>query len=412
MRRDEAVDAGELAGTALGELAEVARDVHRAVAGRIFDAVGALTAGASEPVRLTHDGIAGLVYAATRVGVRYGPVAGGLATAALRPRTAPSLHDEPRGRAVLGAVSGFWGDRIAAAQPALAPELRLRLHGHPLRRLAGNLAADAADADVTGRLVVFLHGLCETDRVWSYAAEARWGDPTATYGSRLRAEAGWTPVYANFNTGVHISANARELADRLDEVVAQWPVEVEEIALVGHSLGGLVARGAAEHAVDTGLPWSGRLRQIVSLGTPHHGAPLERFANWGSHQLARLPETRPFADWLNRRSVGIKDLRYGALTEDDWTGFDPDELLTDRCGVPRLLPGVTYAAVSATLSRDPHGPFAHDLLVTHRSAHGAGTTRAIPFEADRTMHVGGGRHHFDLLADPQIYAQLLAWLEK
>lgn len=412
MRRDEAVDAGELAGTALGELTEVVRDVHRAIAGRVFTATDRLTGGGSAPVRLAHDGIAGLVYTATRVGLRYGPVVGGLATAALRPPAAPSVHDEPRGRAVLGAVSGFWGDRMTTDQPALAPQLRLRLHEGPLRRLPGNLTADAAEAEppATGRLVVFLHGLCESDRAWSYAAAKRWGDPDGTYGSLLRDAAGWTPLYATFNTGVHICANARELAEWLDAVVAGWPVEVTEVALVGHSLGGLVARGAAEHAHDAGLAWLGHLRQVVMLGTPHLGAPLERFANWGSHQLARLPETRPVAAWLNRRSVGIKDLRYGALAEADWAGFDPDELLTDHCAPPRLLPGVAYSAVSATLSREPRGPLAHDLLVTHRSAHGAGTRRAIPFEAGRTLHVGGGRHHFDLLADHQVYEQLLTWL--
>jgi pimeloyl-ACP methyl ester carboxylesterase len=226
----------------------------------------------------------------------------------------------------------------------------------------------------------------------------------------LRDADGWTPIYVNFNTGLHISENGRELAEQLEDLVAQWPVEVREIALVGHSLGGLVVRSAAHQAEAMQSKWIEPLRHVVGLGTPHLGAPLERFANWGSHRLARLPETRPFAVLLNRRSVGIKDLRYGALLEEDWVGFDPDELLTDHCTEAKLLPGVAYSVASATLSREPEGLFATDLLVQHSSAHGIGKVRSIPFDRSRTFHLGGRKHHFDLLADKQVYDQLRSWL--
>jgi hypothetical protein len=149
---------------------------------------------------------------------------------------------------------------------------------------------------------------------------------------------------------------------------------------------------------------------VVGLGTPHLGAPLERFANWGTHRLARLPETRPFATLINQRSVGIKDMRYGAMLEEDWVGFDADELLTDHCTPAVLLPGVAYSVASATLSREPHGLFAHDLLVQHSSAHGIGKVRSIPFDQSRTFHLGGRKHHFDLLADQRVYDQLRSWL--
>jgi pimeloyl-ACP methyl ester carboxylesterase len=221
---------------------------------------------------------------------------------------------------------------------------------------------------------------------------------------------GWTPVYVNFNTGLHVSANARELADLLEQLVAAWPVPVTEIALVGHSLGGLVARSAAHQADALGHAWRRPLRHVVGLGTPHLGAPLERFTNWGTHHLGRWPETRPFAALLNRRSVGIKDLRYGALLEEDWLGFDPDELLTDHCTEATLLPGVAYSVASATLSREPEGIFATDLLVQHGSAHGIGKVRSIPFDRARSFHLGGRKHHFDLLADQQVYDQLRGWL--
>jgi hypothetical protein len=406
MRSDEVRDAGRLAGTALGELADLAQEVHRAVAGRLFTLAGR----PGEPIRLMHDGIAAIAYGSTRLGVRYLPPVAGAVAGAFRDPGAGSAHDTETGRFVIGAVNGFWGDRIAADQTSLAPQMRMRLHGGPLRRIPANLAADAGRrGDATGRLVVFVHGLCETDLCWSFAAERRWGDRTCTYGSMLR-EDGWTPLYLNFNTGQHISQNALELADQLEELVAAWPVPVTEIALVGHSLGGLVARSAAQQGEAHGHAWIRPLRHVVGLGAPHLGAPLERFANWGTHRLGRWPETRPFATWLNRRSVGIKDLRYGALLEEDWVGFDPDELLTDHCTDAVLLPGVAYSVASATLSREPHGIFATDLLVQHSSAHGIGKVRSIPFDRSRTFHLGGRKHHFDLLADRQVYDQLRSWL--
>jgi pimeloyl-ACP methyl ester carboxylesterase len=407
MRSDEMRDAGSLAATALSDIAVLAQGVHKAVAGRLFGLAGKH----AEPIRLVHDGIAALAYGSTKLGVKYLPPAAGLVAATLQDPTAESAHDVPRGRFVLGAISGFWGDRIAEEQSALAPQMRMRVHGGPLRHVPANLAADAAEAGgVTGRLVVFLHGLCETDMCWSFAAEKRWGDRTCTYGSMLRSDDRWTPLYLNCNTGVHISANGLELAEQLEELVHLWPVKVTEIALVGHSLGGLIARSAAHQGHQLEHSWVQPLRHVVGLGTPHLGAPLERFTNWGTHRLGRLPETRPLATWLNQRSVGIKDLRYGATVEEDWLGFDPDELLTDRCTPATLLPGVAYSVASATLSREPEGLLAHDLLVQHSSAHGIGKVRSIPFDRERTFHLGGRKHHFDLLADSMVYGQLRTWL--
>jgi pimeloyl-ACP methyl ester carboxylesterase len=405
MRPDEMRDAGALAGTALSEIAEVARDMHKAIAGRLFGLAGR----PGEPIKLFHDGIAAIAYGSTRLGVKVLPTAAGLVGSLVHDENAPSVHDAPRGRFVLGALNGFWGDRIATERDTLAPQLRVRLHEGPLRRVPANVAYDAKDT-ATGKLVVFAHGLCETDLCWWFGAEKRWGDAHTTYGSQLRAESGWTPLYLNYNTGVHISANGHEIDWLLDSIVAEWPVPVEEIAIVGHSLGGLVARSAAHQAHERDAVWVRKLTHVVGLGAPHMGAPLERFANWGTHRLARHPETLPLAQWINRRSVGIKDLRYGAFLECDWSGHDADELLTDRCQDAELVPGVAYSSVSATLSREPAGIFAHDLLVQHTSANGRGKVRSIPFEEARSFHIGGGKHHFDLLCDPTVYEHLRDWL--
>ncbi|HEU5005797.1 MAG TPA: hypothetical protein VFT67_02435 [Jatrophihabitantaceae bacterium] len=274
--------------------------------------------------------------------------------------------------------------------------------------MPANVAFDAR-ADASGRLAVFVHGLCESDRAWWLAAARRYGDPDVTYGSLLRADHGWSPLYLSYNTGLHVSDNGEQLAAMLEALAAAWPVPIDEIALIGHSMGGLVVRSAACQAHEHNQDWVRSLRHVFVLGSPNTGAPLERLVNAGTHALARLPETRPFATWLNRRSVGIKDLRYGAVARADWYDHDPDERLIDRCAPAMLLDGVTYSAASATLSRRADGRFAHDLLVQHTSAHGVHPTRRIAFEPDHLLHVGG-RNHFDLLNDPQVYAHLCRWL--
>ncbi|HLY33603.1 MAG TPA: hypothetical protein VKQ07_03655 [Jatrophihabitantaceae bacterium] len=406
MRADELRASGALLGTELDGVTVLVRDVHRAVATRVFGLFGA----AAVPARLMHDGIAAIAYSATRVGVRVVPPVVGAGIAASRDGATASAHDVPKQRFALGALNGFRGDRLAAtrAHRPLATSMRVRTHDGPLRRITPNVAFDAREA-ATPKIVVFVHGLCETDLCWWFGAARHWGDAGATFGSKLRDDEGWTPLYVHYNSGLHVSANGRELSAQLESLVDRWPVRVDEIALVGHSMGGLVVRSAAHQANEARLRWVRSLTHVVGLGAPHLGAPLERLVSRGTHAMSRRPETKPFADWLNRRSVGIKDLRHGAFLEADWQGFDPDTCLDDRCTDAALLPGVLYSMASATLSARPDGVWAHDLLVQRASAHGVGPARSIPFDPQRTFHIGG-KHHFDLLCDPLVYAKLREWL--
>lgn len=404
MQPAEIRDGTALLGTTLAEVADLARDVHKAVARRAFGLLGPV----ARPVRLIHDAISATAYASTRLGLRAIPaLAGTVVAERTAPRTA-TLSDDPRGHFALSALNGFWGDRLAQQRPALAPALSLRTHGGVLRRVPRNVVHDL-DAP-TGKLVIFVHGLCENERYWWFGAQRQWDDPSVTYGSKLRDDDGWTPMYVHYNTGLHISDNGRLLADYLETLVHAWPVPVTRIALVGHSMGGLTTRAAAQFATDHDHTWVSALRHVVGLGTPHLGAPLERWVNAGTHAMVRLPETRPFAAWLGRRSVGIKDLRHGAVAEADWFDIDPDDRL-DHCTPAMLLPGVVYSMVSATLSQRPDGRFAHDLLVAHASAHGVGRpdSRRIEFAVDRLFHVGR-RTHFHLLNDAVVYGRLRSWL--
>ena len=194
--------------------------------------------------------------------------------------------------------------------------------------------------------------------------------------------------------------------------MAEWPVEVEEVALVGHSMGGLVSRSACHIAALDGAAWVRTVRHVVSLGSPHLGAPLEQAVHVLSAGLAGLPETRPFANFLRRRSGGIRDLRQGSLVDDDWRDCDPDALGAAACAEVPLLEGATHCFVSATITRShrhPLGRLLGDTLVLVPSATGRSRTRKLGFEAEYGLHVGA-THHIALLNHPAVYEKLHAWL--
>lgn len=370
--------------------------IHQAVAGRVFRAVGP---GAAV-VRPVHEGITRGVYAGLGLGAR---ALGMAAQAAVGRRDGPMLSTTPRGSAVIAAVTGLRGDALEADGSPLCQPMAVRVNGQPVA-----LDRDAlreAFPEATPRIVVFLHGLMETEFSWSLGSKE-------TYGERLARELGCTPVYVRFNSGRHISENGRSLSELMRELVAAWPGGAEEIALVGHSMGGLVTRSACCHASQDDADWVGLVRNSVSLGSPHMGAPLEQAVHVLSAGLATLPETRPFANFLRRRSGGIRDLRQGSLVDEDWRGRDPDALRAAACAEVPLLEGATHCFVSATITRSgrhPLGRLLGDTLVLVPSASGRSRTRRIPFDEEYGMHVGGATH-FALLNHPAVYERLRDWL--
>jgi pimeloyl-ACP methyl ester carboxylesterase len=274
-------------------------------------------------------------------------------------------------------------------------------------------ALAAAFPQATPRLAVFVHGLVETDDSWRLPPMSRGAGVRRTYGERLHDELGYTPLMLRYNTGRHISDNGRSLSALLEAVVEGWPVPVEEIALVGHSMGGLVARSACHCGEEEGRRWTGHVRHVFTLGSPHLGSDLEKGVSVLGWALGRVPETRPLARLVNRRSVGIKDLRYGAIAELDWKGHDPDEFLRDRCHEIPFLAGAAYYFIGVTLSPGPVGRVLGDLLVRLPSASGRGRDgcRSIPFEVDNGRHLEG-LTHFDLLNHPAVYDQMRDWLTR
>jgi pimeloyl-ACP methyl ester carboxylesterase len=242
---------------------------------------------------------------------------------------------------MLGALNGLIGDELHAADSPLAIEM----------------AAAKVSEPRLPNVLVWVHGLGETEHVWGYEDVP-----------------GWTSVHVRYNTGRAIADNGAELAALIEDL--DWPVE--RIALVGHSMGGLVARSACARGGD----WTARVTHTISLGTPHDGAPLAQAVQHLETVLRVAPETRPFARFLGRRSAGIRDLRRGLR--------DP------------LLETARHGFVAATITRNarhPAGRVFGDWLVLSASASGEGDLLAL-----------GGAHHLALLNHPEVYAELKKWL--
>ena len=403
---NEAVDeVRSLARLAFDELSDAAVGLygfHRAIATRAFKASGP----GAIPARVAHDAISSRAYRAVGGAGRVIGMAADATLGRRRVSDGRALSSSPRGALVVGALTGLIGDRLEREGNDLHESMSVRLGGRPVALDAEPLAA--AYREPTGRLVVFLHGLMESEFAWAIGA----GPGGDTYGARLRRDLELTPVELRYNSGRHISENGLELADLLERLVAAWPVEVERIALVGHSMGGLVARSACHQAVERGGEWVGHVRQVVSLGSPHMGAPLAQGVHWASAALDSVPETRPVAALLRRRSAGIRDLRQGSLVDADWRDHDPDALRAAACTEVPLLEGATHCFVAATLTRSPSHPVVRllgDCLVLEDSASGRSRSRRLPFAAEHGMVVGG-THHIALLNHPAVYAQLRDWL--
>jgi pimeloyl-ACP methyl ester carboxylesterase len=402
-------------GSELGALAELAADgfggavtrvqeLHEAVADRSFGAGGSAS-GASTAPRAVHDAIAGSVYAAVRGA---GTLLGVGASRTVRAvGGGPRISDHSRGRLAQGALNGVWGDRLDEAASPLAVAMAIRMHGRDVA--VEREAIAGAFPSATARPVVFVHGLCESDAAWSIRAAERDG----TYATRVLIELGATAVTIRYNTGLHVSENGRRLAALLEALVDAWPVSIERLALVGHSMGGLVIRSAGHAGTEGGHRWPALVDTTISLGTPHLGAPLEQATHLATWALGAVPESRPIAAILRARSVGIKDLRHGRLVDAEWETLDPDALRGyKRADVP-LLEGARHHVIAATLTDSPDHPLARiigDLLVLTPSAHGLeGRRRVIAFEDESCRHVGG-HGHFDLLNSPVLDGLLRNWL--
>mgnify|MGYP003630139858 FL=1 len=355
----------------------------------------------------------------------------------------------PYREAIIAALNGVCGDHLARTDNPLAIPMRLRvaLPGHSeditepngemgdapdyageeptpadAPRFAGlfdtqrryvelyPLATAFADEDFNpgSRLLIAVHGLSMNDREWT--------SQNHNHIETLATEQGFTPVYVNYNSGKHISCNGRELSSALADLLASWPVPVESVTFVGFSMGGLVARSAMHIAQQDEQHWLSLVDKAVYVGTPHHGAVMERGGFWLQKLLTYSPYTAPFAVMGRIRSDGITDLRHGNLRDEDWQHHDEHLDNADYRVPTPLLQDVEHFAIAATLSKksgERIGRLLGDGLVHPSSATGrhANPQFDLALASDHTRilyNVG----HLAMLQDQRVMEQLTTWLGK
>jgi hypothetical protein len=309
----------------------------------------------------------------------------------------------PEREAVLAVVNGVIGDHLRESRNPLALAMQLRHRGEPLELTPDALRGALPHA--SRKLLVLVHGLCRTDRQWSRRGH--------DHGAALARDLGYTPVHALYNTGLHISSNGHALAAELEQLVAAWPVPLDEVVMIGHSMGGLVARSACHAGDAAGHAWRPQLRALIALGSPHHGAPLERGGHGIDRALGISPYIAPFRRLGRIRSAGITDLRFGNVLDEHWQGHDRFAHDDDqRLPLPLPLPaGVACYAIAGTLATVPADRLPGDGLVPVASALGVHPNRTLTLgfpEAHRRVALGTA--HIELLAAPEVYATMRSWL--
>lgn len=316
-----------------------------------------------------------------------------------------SKDSSPDRERIVAALNGVVGDHLAATQNPLAISMRLRRKGRPLEIRKDALLA--AVHGLTGKLLVLVHGLCRNDLQWAQHGH--------DYGSDLARDLGYTPLYLHYNSGLHISVNGQTFADLLQTLVEQWPADLEELVIIGHSAGGLLSRSACHCGSVAGHQWLRHLRHLIFVGTPHHGAPLEQWGNLVNVGLDLGPFSVPYARIAKLRSAGITDLRYGNVRHEDWAGRDRFAHWPDT-RTPLPLPiGVRCYAIAATkenrkasLRRKSIG----DGIVPLDSALGRHQDPAMMLRfAQSRQWIGYQMDHWDLLCHPAVYERIRRWLQ-
>lgn len=344
-------------------------------------------------------GVTGLVYESIRGVARVVGVGIDRALAELAPLVR-EVEPTPQGEAVLAALNGVLGDYLAETGNPLGVAMELRRDGAPLELTHAGLAPLGSPQ----RLLVLVHGLCMNDRQWLVDGH--------DHGAALERDLGCLRVYLRYNTGLHISTTGRAFAALLEELTTHCPVE--ELLIVGHSMGGLVARSAFQFGSLARHGWTRRLRKLVFLATPHHGTPYERGGNWLQWVLGASGYTEPFARASRLRSAGITDLRHGNLLDEDWQGRGRFAHGKDTRAALPLPAGVECYAVAATMGATAGVVAEHllaDGLVPLASALGRhrDPARVLAFPEANTF-VATDTGHLEILGRPEVYERLREWL--
>lgn len=362
---------------------------------------------AEQPTELSnaHGYIASAVYAAIR-GANSALRSGLDGALAVLPKISSNVEEQSDAEIrAIAAINGAVGDHLENTKNPLAQSMILTTRGKILE--VNKKALAQAIPQASPHVVILVHGLSMSELGWSRKGNAG-------IGSRLSEEKDCTSLYLRYNSGRHISTNGREFSKLLQHTIEAWPVPIESLSLIGHSMGGLVIRSACWFADIEESNWLKRLTRVVCLGSPHHGSPVAK----AGHALNRAMETIPYTEPLafgRRRSAGIKDLRHGDLLDEDWQDTKHHDAKQDKRKPVPLLSGVDYYFIAASLGQNEQDPLGYalgDLLVRIGSAMGAHSDDQHTLKVKpENCRLFCEKNHIDLLTDELVQQQISDWFE-
>ena len=427
MKREEQADIAKATGVAINEVADTVEGMHKAIADPVFSTTAKLLGkafGFEDRVDLdsltesrSNFGLRANIYRAVR-GTSSLTTQGAAWVFGMldEEEDAASIQDAKGGATAIAALTTAFGDNLKRAGSSLAPEMNLKVDGQTVVPLPDEIAA--AYPNATSSIVVSIHGLGGTEYVWSPKPDSDDDlvDVPPTFGQQLSDDYGFTPVFVRYNTGANIHENGTDFALLMQLLYDNWPVPVENIVLIGHSMGGLVVRSACaqvEAAASAPLedPWTSKVSQIFYVGSPHRGAPLERVSNQAIELVGKFKRSAPLVPLLNRRSAGIKDLRFGTLLAEELGdgADDPDSnhrALVDHQQIEPLATAEHHLIVGTKLaqSKGKAAALVGDTIVPVASASSSADDVNRTDFPDGHLHFVEGVAHIPMVVDQRIFA--------
>lgn len=301
-------------------------------------------------------------------------------------------------------VNGFAGDYLQYQQNGLAVNMAFYAQNRPLPLNGATLSS--IHPRLTTKLCLLIHGLGCHEGIW------RFPDPLeperfTSYGALLQRDLDYTPFFVRYNTGLALAENGRRLATLIDELVTNYPLPVSDIVLIGHSMGGLIIRGACQSAFERGLAWVSHTSRIFYLGSPHDGAPLAQMGTLATGILQAIPNpiTRLIGDIINQRSQGVKDLHAGRPLHEE---IQTAEQASNSAQRGPWLTTARHYLIMGTLTDDPQHVLS--LLFGDGLVLVPPTSDLAPVPPEH-LKVFPGVNHLSLAYEPTVYEQIKTWCE-
>jgi pimeloyl-ACP methyl ester carboxylesterase len=359
----------------------------------------------STPIQHLITNIAGITYKSIRWSTKL--IGGGVDSAlGLFASVSGKIKTTDEREAITSVLNGVIGDYLEKTENPLEINMQFRYQSKAVALEKESL--EKAYATINGKILLMVHGSCMNDIQWTRKEH--------NHGSELAKELHKTPIYLHYNSGRHISTNGKNLNELLEQLVLQWPVPIQELVIIAHSMGGLVTRSAVYYGEQEQNSWIKHLKKIIFLGTPHHGATMEQAGNYVDVVLEAVPYAKPFARLGKIRSAGVTDLRYGSLLDEDWENIDRFKMNGDQrrnVSLPEKVECYNIAGINgkATESDSTKMKLLGDNMVGIKSALGEHKNPAknLNFKKSNTW-IAYESNHLDLLSNPKVYHKIKTWM--